>query len=106
MLCHVALVRTDISEDDTASIIGVARLSKLGTSAVIGNRSTLLVTADVPSLPMLVTLMMEAIHSSEMSVLTRATWSNITEDCFLHSHCHENLKSYITNSIVYVESPI
>jgi hypothetical protein len=31
---------------------------------------------------------------SAMSVLTRATWRNIPEDCILHSHCRENLKSY------------
>jgi hypothetical protein len=33
----------------------------------------LLVAANVPSLPILVTLMIEAIESSEMSVLTRTT---------------------------------
>jgi hypothetical protein len=37
----------------------------------------LLVTANVPSSPILVTLMMEALSSSEMSVLARATRRNI-----------------------------
>jgi hypothetical protein len=54
----------------------------------------LLVTANVvPILPVLVTLMMEAICSSETPVLIRATWHKIPEDGILHSHCRENLKS-------------
>jgi hypothetical protein len=49
----------------------------------------------VPSSPSLVTLMMEALRSSETSVLTRATWHNISEDGMHHSHRREYLKSYI-----------
>jgi hypothetical protein len=58
-------------------------------------RRLLVMAPVVPNSPILVTLMMEALSSFETSVLTTATWRNISEDGILHSHCHENLKSYM-----------
>jgi hypothetical protein len=74
MLHRVALVRTDVSEESSASFIRVTRIGELGTTlAATSNRRTL----------------------RRNRFLTRATRRNIPEDTILHSHCHENLKSYV-----------
>jgi hypothetical protein len=113
MLRCVALVRTEVSKERSASIIRVTRFGELGTMlAVTSNRRSLrrrdsvstivflrsmrrlLVTANVFSRsPILVILIMEALRSSETSVLTRAKRRIIPEYGILHSHRRENLKS-------------
>jgi hypothetical protein len=64
----------------------------------------LIVTANViPILPILIALMMEATHSFEMSVLTRATLRHIPEDGTLHNHHRESITSHITLTGWYLE---
>jgi hypothetical protein len=44
---------------------------------------------------MVTALMMETVHTSEMSVnIYRNTWCNIPEGSYLHIRCHENLISH------------
>jgi hypothetical protein len=78
MLRCMDLVRTDVSEGLSASFIRATRIGELGTklAVIVFLRSMhrLLVTASVvSSSPVFVTLMNEALSSSETSVLTRST---------------------------------
>jgi hypothetical protein len=75
----VWIVRTDVSEERSSSIIRVTRIGELGTKlAVTSNRSMLRST----------------------SVLTRATRHHVPGDGILHSHRSENHKSYTDVSLV------
>jgi hypothetical protein len=72
MLRRVDLVRTDVSEELSASFIRVARIGKLRTRLAV---------------------------TSNRRMLRISTRRNIQEDAILHSHRRENLKSYISKSM-------
>jgi hypothetical protein len=72
---RAALVRTDVSEENIASIMKVTRIGELRKTLSVFLRSVLqllLTVKIVPNSPILVSLMVEAIWSSKTSVLIRA----------------------------------
>jgi hypothetical protein len=103
MLGRVALVRTDILEEHIASVIRATRIGELGTTlAFLRSVLPLLDIANVSVAPILVTVMMEAIRSSERSVLTRAIRRNIPEDGIIHIHCPESHKFTWVKSLMFL----
>jgi hypothetical protein len=88
MLRRVALVRTDNSEELSTPFIKVTRIGELGTTlAVTSNLRKLRKNTNASVVPVSpnVTLMKEALSSSETSVLTRSTRRNFPKCGVLHS---------------------
>jgi hypothetical protein len=98
MLRRVALLRTKVSEELSASVIRVTRIGELGTTLAVTNK---LVTASfVHSSSILVTLMNVALSPSETSVLTRVIRHNILEDD-IHDKGMSRIPHFLHNQFIY-----
>jgi hypothetical protein len=91
---RVDIVWTDVSEDFIASIFRVEKsaskkLAWAGGCSPHPPAHANFLLADFSALKV------EAIHSSETPVHTRTTRCHIPEYSIFHSHCCENLKSYM-----------
>jgi hypothetical protein len=103
MLRRVALLRTDVSEELNASFIGVTRIGELGTTIAVNwqprkLRRNLVCLRSVRRL--LVTAIVVPMKNGVFWDVTQCGCCknrrcNIPGDVILHSHCRENLKSYL-----------
>jgi hypothetical protein len=80
MLRRAALVRTVVSDKLIAFIIKDTEIGELGTTLAVTSNQNTSQRNLVPSSPIPVTLMMEAIHAYDTSVLTTTARCNIPED--------------------------
>jgi hypothetical protein len=89
MLRRVVLVRTDVSEELSASFIRVTRFGELGTIlAVISNH------VRCEEIPIEVLVFLRSVRRLLLTAgVVPSSRRNIPEDTILHSHRRENLKS-------------
>jgi hypothetical protein len=82
-------VRTDVSEEYISSIIRVKRISELRTALEVSSnlytlgKNMLVIAKIVPNSPILITLIMEVIHYSELSVPTRGSRRDVPAEGIL-----------------------
>jgi hypothetical protein len=115
LIFYTALYKNNVDLWDVRPCVSckMAIIGELGTLALTCNRHMLrrntivfqivflfsvhrllLIAYVAPTWPILVHLMMEALHYFETSVLTRVTWRNIPKYGIVHSRRREYLKSY------------
>jgi hypothetical protein len=99
LFCHFVEVDASVIRNLTESdnyeecrLLRCDRMALVRTGVFLRSILRLLDTANVSSSPILVTLMMEAICSSEMLVPIRATRRNIPDDGIIRSYGSKNLK--------------